>query len=788
MVVGSLYKKLLFTFMASITTLIILLSSILYYNYSSSFERTVKGMNENIVSNISFSSVYMDTISKKFCQSLMLNNPIQAFAYSNGSKDEDLLNIYNAIRTLKDLTIPNTYIHSTYVYNRQIDTIIDSTSFYDSSSFYDKDIIHLLKSKEIKHSPALYPIPRKVPIVDGSKTTYAKVYTYILYDMNDLKGNFDSAIILNVDADWLRLTIASLNKNANANGNEIIVVDEKGDIVSSSLSDMFMRNVSGQTYLHEALNAASPSGTYISRQNHHKDVVTYASSDVLKWKFISVSPYDTAFSAVKRNAWITLAFCIIVLLLGVGFAILASRKLYSPIGTLMKGIKQKLGSDGVTVQHQDEMGYLSTAFTGIFDKASLLENVKRDAAPLMKNEFMKNLLAGRMHLPGDKIVAKQKDLQIGLDFHHHLILFILKIDFYKDFAQKHSEQDRCLFKYAISNIAREITGERFGNEVVEMADDHFIVLADIGGFVEPEQSLELTNVFFGIAHSIQSKVHELLHLSITCTIGSMITSPGQIKHAYDEAMNLSMYRMKTGHNSIITHETLAEVDSGSFIFPASKEKQLIDALKLGSGESAKEVYREIIKAIEHSSYDNIITSIIYLFFSIFNSLNRIAEGSEARFNSISINFFNKVSSFETFEEIEKTFFEMFDDILQLKDGAKDRKKNEIVNTAVAYILANYPDKNLSLNSCAEALSLSSVYLGKLFKHSTGKSVAEYITMVRMEKIREYLESSKLAINDILENCGIEKSNYFYTTFKKYFGVSLTEYRLKNVNITIKTES
>jgi len=38
----------------------------------------------------------------------------------------------------------------------------------------------------------------------------------------------------------------------------------------------------------------------------------------------------------------------------------------------------------------------------------------------------------------------------------------------------------------------------------------------------------------------------------------------------------------------------------------------------------------------------------------------------------------------------------------------------------------------------------------------------------------------LPINEILEKCGIEKSNYFYTSFKKYFGVSLTEYRLKNV--------
>jgi YesN/AraC family two-component response regulator len=241
-----------------------------------------------------------------------------------------------------------------------------------------------------------------------------------------------------------------------------------------------------------------------------------------------------------------------------------------------------------------------------------------------------------------------------------------------------------------------------------------------------------------------------------------------------------MYRLKYGHFSVITPDFLKEVNDSPFMFPAAKGKQLIDALKLGSGETAKEAYRDMIRAIEHSSYDNIITSIIYMSFSVYNSLNLIVEGSQSKLNSLSIDFLNNVTGLETLEEIEITFFALFDEIILLKDGAKDKKKNDIVNTVIELIQETYPDKNLSLNSCADKLSLSSVYLGKLFRNSTGKSIAEYITNVRMEKIKDYLEKSNLPINDILEKCGIEKSNYFYTTFKKHFGVSLTEYRLKDV--------
>lgn len=676
---------------------------------------------------------------------MLLNNPIKAFAYS---KDQDILKISSAINTLNELTIPNSYIFSAYVYNRQIDTIITKETFYDGADFYDKEIMQMLKNPTLDNTQSHFPIARTISIPGISKALEANVYTYILFDTNDHNGNFDSAIVLNVDAEWLRLTISSLDNKTGKNGNEIFVLDENGDIVSHSSPAMFNKNISEEAYIRNVQTATAPSGSFISKLNNKKYVISYVSSNVLKWKFISVTPYDTVFSSVKKNGVITIVFCFIVLLLGLLFSFLASRKLYNPIG--------------------------------------VLENIKRDAAPLLKNEFLKSLVTGRSYLPLDKLTRKETELNIDVSFKHNLFLFMFRIDFYKDFVNQHNEKDRALYKYAIANICREITAEHYRNEVMETAFDQFTVVADIG--IRTQLTPQLMEQFHSIVEKIQSNVNEYLNISLTGTLGYMIESPDKFKSAYEDTLNLSMYRIKTGHFSIITPEMINEVEAGSFMFPASKEKQLIDALKLGSGDTAKEIYRDMIKTIEHSSYDNIITSVIYLFFSIYNSLNRIVEGSQSKFNSISIDFFNRVSGFETFEEIEQTFFELIDDIILLKDGAKDRKKNEIVNAAIEMIHLSYSDKNLSLNSCAESLSLSSVYLGKLFKSTTGKSMAEYITMVRMEKIKEYLEQKRLPINEILDKCGMEKSNYFYTSFKKYFGVSLSEYRLNHVKVNGEMEN
>jgi two-component system response regulator YesN len=777
-----MYKKLLITFVASITALIIILSSLLYYNYTSSSIETVKEMKGNILSNISYSSVYMDNIAKKFCQSLMLNNSIMSFAYS---KEQDILTISGAMKTLNNLTIPNSYIYSSYIYNNKIDTFLTTNTFYDSHEFFDKEIVEMLKSPQAAKSPSLYPIPRKIPVTNDSNVRDKNVYTYLLFDTNNNKGDFDSAIVLNVDADWLRLTISSLDNKMGKDGNEIFILDDKGDIVSHYSPEMFIQNISDQSYIRDVLQTAAPSGTFFQQLHNKKYVISYVSSDELKWKFISLTPYDTFFSSVKKNGFLTLAFCLIVLVMGLLFAFLASKKLYHPIGTLTKRIKQKLGQDSKPEKNIDEVSFLSTAFNGMIDKTILLENMKRNTAPLLKSDFLKNLVIGQTYLPLEKILAKENELQIDLNLENNLFLFMLKIDFYKDFVDQHNEKDRSLYKIGISNIAKEITNEYYRNEVIETGFDQFTLLVDIGELTEESDSY--IDIFHDIVTRIQFCVEKYLNISLTGTLGYVIDSPDQIKYAYEKTLNLSMYRIKLGHYSIITSEMLNDLDDSSFQFPASKEKQLIDSLKLGNSEAAKAAYNDIIKAMEHSSYDTILTSVIYLFFSIYNSLNRIVEGSQSTFNAISIDFFNKVAGFETLEEIERTFFNLFDDIILLKDGTKDKKKNMIVDTVIDMIHANYPDKNLTLTSCAEALSISSVYLGKLFKNATGKSVAEFITTVRMENIKDLLGQTQMPINDILERCGIEKSNYFYTSFKKYFGVSLTEYRLQNVKVHSEKE-
>ena len=104
----------------------------------------------------------------------------------------------------------------------------------------------------------------------------------------------------------------------------------------------------------------------------------------------------------------------------------------------------------------------------------------------------------------------------------------------------------------------------------------------------------------------------------------------------------------------------------------------------------------------------------------------------------------------------------------------NRKTHEIMN----YINSNFSNKNLSTQKIARNSYLSHTYLCSFFKKSTGKTLNEYITEVRMEKAKEMLKDIRLKQYDIAYGTGFRDTNYFSTLFKKYTGYTPTEFREK----------
>jgi YesN/AraC family two-component response regulator len=76
------------------------------------------------------------------------------------------------------------------------------------------------------------------------------------------------------------------------------------------------------------------------------------------------------------------------------------------------------------------------------------------------------------------------------------------------------------------------------------------------------------------------------------------------------------------------------------------------------------------------------------------------------------------------------------------------------------------------------MRLPAYKLSKISKIHLGKSIPEYINQVKLHKAVEWMENSKLSIQEIMLRVGVENESYFYKLFKSKFGMTPREYMAK----------
>ena len=113
-------------------------------------------------------------------------------------------------------------------------------------------------------------------------------------------------------------------------------------------------------------------------------------------------------------------------------------------------------------------------------------------------------------------------------------------------------------------------------------------------------------------------------------------------------------------------------------------------------------------------------------------------------------------------------------IFAINDGKNAVNVSSISVMAVDYIQRNFTEA-ISLDNLAEKLGISPFYLSKIIKRSTGRNFTDLISELRIEKARELLKTD-LSIKEVTYKSGFNSQNYFSKIFRKYVGVTPTEYK------------
>ena len=95
-------------------------------------------------------------------------------------------------------------------------------------------------------------------------------------------------------------------------------------------------------------------------------------------------------------------------------------------------------------------------------------------------------------------------------------------------------------------------------------------------------------------------------------------------------------------------------------------------------------------------------------------------------------------------------------------------KKIMVKKAIKYIKKNYM-RPLSIDEIAEKTGFSRYYFCHSFKEMTGRSVINYINLIKCMNAKSLILSEKYSISETALICGFDNFSYFSKTYKKYMG-------------------
>lgn len=101
--------------------------------------------------------------------------------------------------------------------------------------------------------------------------------------------------------------------------------------------------------------------------------------------------------------------------------------------------------------------------------------------------------------------------------------------------------------------------------------------------------------------------------------------------------------------------------------------------------------------------------------------------------------------------------------------------NDRVHTVQEWMIHNF-HKKITTEALAEKSNTSARHLTRLFKETTGITIGQYLEKLRIDHAIHLLQE-KNKVQMIANQCGLESANQLRQLFKKYLGITPSEYKM-----------
>lgn len=406
----------------------------------------------------------------------------------------------------------------------------------------------------------------------------------------------------------------------------------------------------------------------------------------------------------------------------------------------------------------------------------LMEKKIYKSFPLIQEKFINNLLEVGCLNAGT--IEQELDF-LGLSYSLSNAICVLAIRLQVQENLFANPKEKYLLDFAIKNIVQELILQTFYGHIIQTQSDHFAVILTL----TDSQEISAVETF---ANKVQETLLEVLEISVYIGIGAIETNLLTAQKSYQKSL-LALQKSFFNDDRIYVYEQdTTEEKYLDIKYYVKKLDDLEIFLKEKNYQKSFQFLNNCIDAlidlnlIEEQDIKNYCCQIIYTLTAFLNHANLLSAKDYTKQTDTICNIYRQ-RNIASLKQITLEYLDFVFNYLNHTDGQVG-----IVTQIKKYLNDHYKEK-ISLQDISDDLHIATSHMCAVFKKKTGKTIIDYLSQIRIYKAMDLLKKNNILVSDICYEVGYTDPGYFSKAFKKYIGISPSEYRINSIGTEINDE-
>ena len=387
---------------------------------------------------------------------------------------------------------------------------------------------------------------------------------------------------------------------------------------------------------------------------------------------------------------------------------------------------------------------------------------------------------------GDKLLMKNRqEYLLGLLLSSNRSINIIKQEFTKaqyewdtksycflqfDFGSSFKNERLDIKVSNIINVCMELIEYKFKDEGANILTKQFAKSVTCFVMAENLNDIKIQR-WIDHLHDTIMQYFNLNFKSISTPIKNTIEEAREYLEWLYEASDYLFYITNGGH---LTINNINKNEKCNFTYNMEMIKEFCRGIENADIKALEklldEIENELIEQKGHSI--EVKLELSHMLKDIFDRIDLDFEDSQDSFK-----IKKKILQAEELKETMSIFKEFLIYAINTNDKNRYDTSQITIKKAEQYIDDNYNNR-ITLDEISEYVGISKYYFSALFKKETGNTFSNYLNTVRIEKAKQMIKDPKVTISDVAFEVGFNDYTYFCKTFKKFTGMTATEYRNK----------